>query len=103
MKTHNFLYNSIKENCGRAWNNKGMKISEALSIIKTEKAFRKTPIGRTLTEYAIEAIDAALEDTKNYDVEATKCLNCGFLGSSLLFPRGCPNCNSKDISSEVKY
>lgn len=84
-------------------NNNGMKISEALSIIKTEKAFGKTPIGRPITEYGMEVIDAALEDTKNYDAEVTKCLNCGFLGSSLLFPRGCPNCNSKDISSEVKY
>ena len=78
-----------------------MKISEVLGILKAEEIFGKTPIGRPLTEYAIETISATIEDTKNYDQEATRCLNCGLLASSLLFESGCKNCNSKDLSSDI--
>ena len=103
MKPDIFLYNKSKGNCGYTRNNDGMKIQEAMPILKAEQAFGKTPIGRPLTEYAVETIAATIEDTKNYGQETTVCLNCGFLASSLLFESGCKNCNSKDISSEVKY
>jgi len=78
-----------------------MNISEAINTLNAEKEFRRTPTGRSLTEVAIENIEAALEDKKNYGAEVVKCLGCGFIISSLLTPSGCPNCNSKDMSRDV--
>jgi len=78
-----------------------MKISELLPILKIEKLFGKTPCGRPLTEYAIEAIDAVLSDEKNYDTDAIKCKNCCIIISGLLVPDGCVNCGSKDITTDI--
>ena len=78
-----------------------MKISEVLHILMAEKVFRRTPLGRPLTEYALETIDAALEDKINQDQDATRCLNCGFIISSLLVPEGCNNCGGKDLTTGI--
>ena len=78
-----------------------MKISEVLHTLLAEKVFRRTPIGRPLTEYAIENIEAALQDKDNQDQEVIKCLNCGMIISSLLVPSGCGNCGSKDLSTNI--
>lgn len=78
-----------------------MKISEVLQTLMAEKVFRRTPLGRPLTNYAIETIEATLEDKANQDQEAICCLNCGFVISSLLVPEGCVACGSKDLSTNV--
>jgi len=78
-----------------------MKISEVIKILMAEQLFKRTPKGRKLTEFAIENIVAALEDKKNYDQQAIKCMNCGLITSSLLVPEGCNNCGSKDLTTEL--
>lgn len=78
-----------------------MKISEILNTMRAERVFGRTPFGRSLTDRALETIDATIEDTKNYGSEAICCKNCHFIGSSLLAESGCPNCGAKDISTDV--
>ena len=79
-----------------------MKISEAIKILIAEKLFRRTPMGRSLTDFAIENIDATIEDKKNYDNLIVQCKNCRFIVSSLLFSEGCPNCGLKqDLNTEI--
>lgn len=78
-----------------------MKISEVLHTLVAEKVFERTPIGRPLTEYAVENIEASLQDQENQEQEAIRCLNCGIIGSSLLVPSGCFNCGSKDLTTEI--
>jgi len=78
-----------------------MKISEVTKTLIAEKEFERTPNGRSMTEIAINTVIAALDDQKNYDQDATKCLGCGFVGSSLLAPKGCPNCNGRDLSMNL--
>ena len=77
-----------------------MKISDVLHILMAEKVFRRTPLGRPLTEYAIETIEAALEDKMNQDQDAIVCKNCGLIQSSLLVPEGC-SCGSKDLTTNI--
>jgi hypothetical protein len=66
-----------------------------------ERVFRRTPLGRPITEYALDSIDAALEDKDNQNQDATVCKNCGMIGSSLLVPEGCNNCGGKDLSTNI--
>jgi hypothetical protein len=70
-------------------------------MLKAQKEFQRTPSGRLITEYAVQVIDASLEDTKNYGAEVVKCKNCCIILSSLLVPEGCANCGSKDLTSEI--
>ena len=72
-----------------------MNISEVIDIIKAEIVFKRTPSGRSINEFAIESLVAAVEDKNNYDVEAIKCQLCCIIQSSLLVPSGCPNCGIK--------
>ena len=78
-----------------------MKISEALTILKQEQTLKRSPSGRSLTEYAIDCVIATLDDEKNWDNDIAQCINCNFVGSLLLMPEGCPNCNSKDLDMDV--
>jgi len=78
-----------------------MQISEILNTLRAEMAFRRTPFGRSLTDRALETIGATMEDKKNYGSEAICCMNCRFVGSSLLAESGCPNCNGKDLSTDI--
>jgi hypothetical protein len=78
-----------------------MKIKDAIQVLKAEAAFGRTPSGRSINEYAQNAIEATLEDEKNYEMECMKCLNCCIILSGLLFPEGCPNCGSKDLETEI--
>lgn len=78
-----------------------MIIEEALDILKAEQALKRTPSGRPITEYGAETITAALSDEKNLGVQVKKCLNCCIIVSSLLVPRGCPNCGSKDMTEDI--
>lgn len=78
-----------------------MKISEVLQTLIAEKIFRRTPSGRPLTEYALETIEAALEDKENQSQNAIRCLNCNFIASSLLVPEGCNSCGSKDLTTDI--
>jgi len=78
-----------------------MKISDVLNILTAEGIFERSPIGRPLTELAIETIKASLNDKKNYDQEVIQCKNCGFVISSLLVPSGCVSCGSKDLTKDI--
>lgn len=78
-----------------------MKIREGLQTLKTERVLERTPKGRFITDYALQTLDAAMEDVKNYENELAKCLGCGFVNSILLFEDGCPNCNVIDIKADL--
>ena len=77
-----------------------MKISEVISTLMAEKLFRRTPMGRPLTDFAIDTLNAALEDIKNQNQDAIRCLNCGLITSSLLVSDGCV-CGSKDLTLNI--
>ena len=79
-----------------------MIISEVIDVLKTELALQRTPAGRPITEYASEIINSSIEDEKNGGANVIKCLNCGIIISSLLAPDGCPNCNGKDLTLDIK-
>jgi len=78
-----------------------MKVSDIIDTLTTEKVFGRTPTGRSITEYGIEAIGATLQDEKNWGMEVMKCLNCAYINSGLQFPEGCPNCGSKDFTVDI--
>jgi len=78
-----------------------MNISEIIPTLKAEKAFRKTPSGRPITEQGIATIEAILVDEKNYEAPAVKCLNCNIIVSSLLVPEGCINCGGHDLTTDI--
>ena len=78
-----------------------MNIQEALKTMKVQKILGRTPTGRPLTKFAIEALSAAISDEKNHGVPAVKCLNCCIIQSSLLVPEGCGFCGAKDITHEI--
>jgi len=79
-----------------------MNINEAITTLKAEVAFRKTPCGRPITEDAIAFLEAAISDDKNYESPAIKCLNCCIIQSGLLVPDGCANCGGKDLTTDIK-
>ena len=78
-----------------------MKISDLTDILKTELKFKRTPSGRSITEYACNGIEATLEDEKNLEMDAIRCINCGIILSGLLVPEGCINCGSKDLTADI--
>ena len=78
-----------------------MQIKDAISIMKAEASLGRTPSGRSITEYAQDAIQAGIDDTKNYEMECLTCLNCNIIVSGLLCPEGCPNCGSKDLTTDI--
>jgi Zn finger protein HypA/HybF involved in hydrogenase expression len=78
-----------------------MNISNLIPDLKAELYFSKTATGRTVNEKAKESIQAMLSDTKNYEVDAVKCLNCGIILSSLLIQSGCPNCGGSDLTTII--
>jgi len=75
-----------------------MKIIEAIPIIKIELVLGRTPCGRPINEYALEALKATIEDKKNYNQNVINCRNCCIILSSLLVPQGCPNCGGHDLN-----
>ena len=79
-----------------------MKIFEVMSIIKAEKVLKRTPTGRRITEHGVDNLNAMISDEKNWGSKVKKCLNCGIVISELLVPEGCPNCGSKDLTSDIK-
>ena len=78
-----------------------MRIVDVITTIKAERLFRRTPSGRPITEKALNYLDAAMEDKKNSFSEAIMCANCCIIQSSLLVESGCPNCGSKDLTTEI--
>jgi len=79
-----------------------MKIKEVIPIIKLELLSGRTPKGLPLTDIAKESLSDSIEDTKNIDVEAIRCLNCGIIISSLLVSDGCINCGGIDMSTKIE-
>jgi rubrerythrin len=78
-----------------------MNISEVLNTLKAERALKRTPIGRPVTDFAIKVLDAVISDEKNYGVDAVKCLSCCIIVSGLLVPEGCPSCGCKDVTYDI--
>ena len=72
-----------------------MNISEAINTLKAERAFKRTPCGRSITDLAAQTIDATLDDQKNAEMPVFTCPNCCIIVSSLLVSEGCPNCGLK--------
>jgi rubrerythrin len=79
-----------------------MKISEAIKTLQAQRNFERTPTGRSIAEYGIDALNAVLDDKKNWENEVIKCLNCCIIMSSLLTPKGCPNCGGHDLTTQVR-
>ena len=79
-----------------------MRVAEALQFIEGEVSFGRTPWGRRLNDLAISTLQSCIEDEKNHNTEAVQCLNCGIIISSFLAPDGCPNCNGKDLTLDIK-
>jgi len=78
-----------------------MNIGNVILDLKAQRNFGKTPKGRSINDKATSTIEAILYDTKNYAVEAVKCLNCGIILSSLLIEKGCPNCGNSDLTTII--
>jgi len=74
-----------------------MKISEVISTIKLEIVLGRTPCGRPINDYSVDALKATIEDKKNYNQNAVGCRNCCIIISSLLVTDGCPNCGGHDL------
>jgi hypothetical protein len=97
---HSQKYEGLREKHGELLYN--MKIRDSLDVLKMQLAFRRTICGRSITEYALEVIESTIQDEKNYDSLISKCINCKFIASSLLFSEGCPNCGLKhDLTTEI--
>jgi len=81
-----------------------MNIQEALKTLIAERNFERTPRGRSVSEKAIESLSAAIKDEKNYNVDATKCLNCGIIESSILTTntKGCVNCGGINLTTNIE-
>jgi hypothetical protein len=78
-----------------------MNISEVLNILNDQLLLKRTPKGRAISEFGIKAIEATIQDTKNYENPAIRCLGCGFVVSSLLVADGCPNCGVIDLTENI--
>ena len=78
-----------------------MKISDFIEILEREKVLNRTPKGRPISEFAKEAVEATLQDKKNYEMDVIQCLGCGLIVSSLLVSEGCPNCGVIDMTLNV--
>ena len=78
-----------------------MKVEELIPVLESQIMFARTPSGRSITEFGKAALTATISDDKNYGAEVWQCKNCKYVNSSLQFPEGCPNCNSKDFRSDV--
>jgi hypothetical protein len=79
-----------------------MQIQEVLDTLRAEMILARTPSGRLLTESGTGSIDACMSDNKNYQSDAVLCANCGFVGSILLVPEGCPNCKGLDMTTSIE-
>ena len=79
-----------------------MQIQAVLETLEAEAILERTPSGRLLTESGKNTIEACLSDEKNYMSDAVLCLNCGFVGSVLLVPEGCPNCKGLDMTTSIE-
>lgn len=78
-----------------------MKINEAIQILNRQSVLGRTPKGRHLTDIAKSAIEAVIEDQKNYANDVIQCLGCGYVTSILLTSNGCPNCGVEDLTSTI--
>ena len=85
-----------------------MNISEAIDILTKERFSKKAPkwknLERDLNQFAVECIDAALQDAHagQTDVSVVQCKGCGFIISSLLTNQGCPNCGIDDLTEDIR-
>ena len=78
-----------------------MNVEQALTMLQTQKAIGRTPSGRPIHKHAIEALDSAILDVKNYGNEVVQCKSCGFVISILLTETGCPNCGIEELTTNV--
>lgn len=73
-----------------------MNISDQIFNIKAQYGFARTPNGRSINDKAMSIVKQTIDDTQNYEQKATECKNCCIILSSLLIPKGCPNCGGHD-------
>ena len=78
-----------------------MKIKDSIYILNIQKLLKRTPNGRDINDNALSGIEATINDKKNYEINVTKCKNCGIIISSLLVPNGCINCGCKDLDINI--
>jgi len=79
-----------------------LQIQDVLDTLRAEMILERTPSGRLLTGDGRSAIEACVSDEKNYMSDAVLCRNCGFVGSILLVPEGCPNCKGLDMITAMQ-
>jgi hypothetical protein len=79
-----------------------MTIGEVLKTLIAQRNFQRTPSGRSITQNGIDSINASIEDTKNHNVTALKCMNCCIIQSGVLATKGCINCGNIDLTTEIK-
>ena len=81
-----------------------MTTSESIDLLTVQKDENKTPKGRPLTELAVNAIDATLEDMqlgKNMGQYMVQCQGCGYVNTILLTSKGCLNCGVESMTLDI--
>lgn len=79
-----------------------MTVQTSMHVLMTERKLERTPCKRPLSDYAIQCIDASINDQNNANVAVIQCAACGMVVSSLLVENGCPNCGGLDLSQNVQ-
>ena len=78
-----------------------MNVKEALPIFERQKLIGKTRSNRALHPSGLAAMEAAISDQNNQEVQVVQCLGCGFVASVALTINGCPNCGVDDLTTEI--
>ncbi len=75
-----------------------MKIKQALPEIQRQILLKRTMEGRGISDYAVDALQAIIDDVGNHDnADAVKCRGCGLIMSSALTMDGCIYCGVEDF------
>lgn len=83
-----------------------MNTQEAKTTIERQILLKRTADkGWPIEDFAIKSLEACLADInqgKNLEVPAMRCVNCGLiLSQPLMETEGCPNCHGLDIDDKV--
>jgi rubrerythrin len=79
-----------------------MNIENKKTTLIRQKVSLRTPFGRPIHTTALEALNSALEDEKNYSNDVVQCKSCGYVISILLTQNGCPNCGVEELSTNIQ-
>lgn len=78
-----------------------MNVQQAIPIFERQKTIGKTGPDRVLHPSGLAAIEAAMADVNNQEVQVLQCAGCGFVFSMALSINGCPNCGVDDTTTEI--